>query len=213
MENGERIICQVCGQEQGSIRGLSQHLRHTHAMKPQEYFDRYLRRSETEGICPVCGKPTPFDSIRKGYKTFCGRRCSNKSDEKRAVQRQHAAEKTAEDWAAIYEKQKQTRREHFGDEHYGLYGSDAFHQLMEERYGDIYFRFPHDPQKGTQVRQLHEMLPKLEEHGISVQPDEKFDIMSCRCAACGHEFQMQLGELLSQDVGQGVCPHCHPRRQ
>nr|DAJ53915.1 MAG TPA: endonuclease-like protein [Caudoviricetes sp.] len=37
----------------------------------------YLWNGGEKGYCPVCGRPTKFISIHKGYNKFCGKSCAN----------------------------------------------------------------------------------------------------------------------------------------
>ena len=135
----QRIVCKACGQEQKSPKGLGQHVRRQHGLSAQEYYDQYVKTDPEEGTCPLCGKPTKFVSIQRGYQPFCGARCANRSEEKRSAIRQHIADRTDEQKAEIAAKARATRLEHYGDENYGLYGSDAFKQLMLDRYGDEHY--------------------------------------------------------------------------
>lgn len=135
----QRIVCEVCHQEQKSPKGLGQHVRNQHGLSAQEYYDQYLKADDAEGICPICGKPTKFVSIQRGYQPFCGARCANRSEEKRSAIRQHIAERTDEQREEIKKKCRSTRLEHYGDENYGLYGSDSFKKTMLERYGDEHY--------------------------------------------------------------------------
>ena len=74
------MICQICGKEL-SGKGLGSHLM-THKISTKEYYDKYLKQSN-EGICPVCGKETPFLKISRGYQRHCSQKCSQKSEEVR----------------------------------------------------------------------------------------------------------------------------------
>lgn len=135
----EAIVCQICHQVQKSPKGLGQHVRRQHGLSAQEYYDQHVRIDSNEGTCPGCGKSTKFVSIQKGYQPFCGVVCSNQSEAKRETIKMHIAERTEEEKRAIQEKARATRLEHFGDENYGLYGSDSFKQQMLDRYGDEYY--------------------------------------------------------------------------
>lgn len=135
----QKIACAICHKEQKSPKGLGQHVRRQHGLSAQEYYDQWVKVDEDEGVCPICGRPTPFLSIQRGYQRFCSSRCANQSDEKRATIRRHIAERTDEEQEEINAKCRQSRLEHYGDESYGLYGSDSFKQLMEERYGDEHY--------------------------------------------------------------------------
>lgn len=71
------MICEICNKEFDNYKGLSSHIRQTHNITSKYYYDKYLKK-DTEGICPVCGKETPFIKISKGYQKHCCQTCSQK---------------------------------------------------------------------------------------------------------------------------------------
>ena len=64
--------CRECGQPFTTEKGLSDHLRSGHAINIQEYYDKYVAGSQ-EGKCVVCGEPTTFLSMSKGYRQYCSK--------------------------------------------------------------------------------------------------------------------------------------------
>jgi len=65
--------CEICGKEYAGYNGFSQHVsRH---LPHQEYYDQYLK-TEEEGYCKHCGKPTNFKSLKLGYADFCPTTCA-----------------------------------------------------------------------------------------------------------------------------------------
>jgi len=79
------FICKICNKSFNSIFSFSSHIKNEHKpLTAKLYYDKYLKKLN-EGICPVCGKPTSFESISKGYKHYCSSKCgtvSNESKEK-----------------------------------------------------------------------------------------------------------------------------------
>lgn len=67
--------CKVCSTVYAKACSLGTHLWKTHKLRPQEYYDRYVR-GEGDGKCAHCGSPTKFRSIGEGYKEFCSRKCA-----------------------------------------------------------------------------------------------------------------------------------------
>lgn len=59
--------CRFCGVEYKSIQSLGLHVRQKHGMESKEYYDKFFK-TDTEGICEVCGKPTKFYRISQGGK-------------------------------------------------------------------------------------------------------------------------------------------------
>ena len=73
------------------------HIWSKHRIKKHEYYDTYIK-TELDGKCKVCGKPTSFISLINGYKTYCSSAC---------VARCPDAKKKAAD----------SIKERYGDEH------------------------------------------------------------------------------------------------
>ena len=66
--------CELCGKE---YKRLGHHVKHTHKVDLQIYFDKYLKTPE-DGKCIVCSKPTEFlgeNRISTGYSKFCSDAC------------------------------------------------------------------------------------------------------------------------------------------
>jgi len=74
--------CSICNIEVSS-KGISSHLRRRHQTSNQEYYDQFIKKLN-EGICPICGKATKFDTILTGYRKYCSTRCLNLDPETRA---------------------------------------------------------------------------------------------------------------------------------
>lgn len=69
--------CRICGKD---CKILANHLR-VHDVTPRGYYDRYLK-SDGEGVCPVCGKPTTFRGFSVGYDRCCSKQCAAKNPER-----------------------------------------------------------------------------------------------------------------------------------
>lgn len=67
--------CEICNKE---FSHLGNHLRYHHNITSQEYYDKYLKTTETEGLCNICGKPTKFLGLSKGYRDTCSSSCGSK---------------------------------------------------------------------------------------------------------------------------------------
>ena len=62
--------CRECGHPFVTEKALSEHLRSSHQLQIKEYYDKYVA-GPTDGKCEVCGNPTTFISMSKGYKKKC----------------------------------------------------------------------------------------------------------------------------------------------
>jgi hypothetical protein len=71
------VNCLICDNVFDDNRALATHIRFTHKMKAQEYYDKYLKQSG-EGICK-CLQPTTFKSIVQGYCGSCSYLCAEEA--------------------------------------------------------------------------------------------------------------------------------------
>jgi len=69
------IICKICREKFESNKSMSWHVKH-HNLTNKEYYDLYIK-SDKEGVCLTCGKPTEFISMNKGYRQHCCKKCLN----------------------------------------------------------------------------------------------------------------------------------------
>lgn len=72
----EEAECLICGK---SYTNLGYHISQAHSISPKEYYDKYLKKDH-DGICVVCGKPTRFYSLSKGYIRTCSSECNGKDE-------------------------------------------------------------------------------------------------------------------------------------
>ncbi len=72
--------CEICGRECKNWISFSAHIVRKHNITTRYYYDKYLKKDEKEGIC-YCGNPINFYRIKTGYQKYCGRKCSNRSEE------------------------------------------------------------------------------------------------------------------------------------
>ena len=136
MRVGEEWVCLVC-QENGiekrfdGVAGFTSHLRHMVGKENhpkdkkfcKEYYDRFLKENEDEGICqnPNCpnGNPeTSFQSITKGYSVGCCGSCSQKVPRTRertiATNMKKYGTKSHNQSEEVKEKKKETWLENYG---------------------------------------------------------------------------------------------------
>ena len=79
-----QITCKICDK---SIINLGQHVRMAHKIKPQEYYDTFIKEP-TEGICMICSKATRYVDTNRGYKKYCSNLCSNKDKDLQRIKTQ-----------------------------------------------------------------------------------------------------------------------------
>ena len=69
------IVCKCCGRTFNSYAGLGIHLRKNN-ITTKQYYDTHIKKFG-EGICKMCGNPTRFNSIPRGYSRYCSNKCIN----------------------------------------------------------------------------------------------------------------------------------------
>ena len=134
------VKCLDCGREFNSNNGLSRHIG-VH-MAQEEYFDKYLRTSEQEGKCVICGKSTRFRNFV--YSTCCDQSCRNtwinqnrSEEERQEISKKISKAHRTED---VLSKTKQTNIERYGVP-YTTQNSDVQEkrkQTCQEKYGTDY---------------------------------------------------------------------------
>jgi hypothetical protein len=133
---GKLMYCEICKEfETKTFRGLSLHVKNKHNFDVQKYYDLYMRKVD-EGVC-VCGNPTKFISMTRGYFKYCSPKCSSNSIETITKKQQTKLEKygninyvnkekssktwknkSIEDINEIVNKRKNTKKAVYGDENF-----------------------------------------------------------------------------------------------
>lgn len=73
--------CRICGEEIEKpnrnilYSTLVKHVKREHGLAQKDYYDKYIK-TENEGTCALCSKPTVFRSVGIGYNKFCSVSCS-----------------------------------------------------------------------------------------------------------------------------------------
>lgn len=77
--------CGICRRKFKLIGNLSYHITAIHNINKQEYYDEYFQKTDDEGFCKVCGKPTKFRNLSYGYNRYCSKTCIGKSGRGRKI--------------------------------------------------------------------------------------------------------------------------------
>lgn len=64
--------CLICKKKFNKYSGLSSHLKYTHKLSTEEYFDKFFLK--VNKVC-ICGNKKKFQSIKHGYNRYCGAKC------------------------------------------------------------------------------------------------------------------------------------------
>jgi len=76
MPNRKEIKCAICGRKCKGTRGLAFHLR-SHSVSNEEYYLTYICPDSNR--CVICGQPTKFNKLSKGFYKTCCKECRIKS--------------------------------------------------------------------------------------------------------------------------------------
>lgn len=63
--------CLICNSDFKSNPGLGKHIKSTHRISTQEYFDQYIDSEHKRKFCPICHKENRFVNFIVGYNLGC----------------------------------------------------------------------------------------------------------------------------------------------
>lgn len=87
--------CKICNKHFDRIQSLGSHFVQRHRISKEEYYLKYLTKSEPQHLCGVCNKPTRFHNLIVGYGRFCSGVCAGKANKFRSEEdRQKIADAT-----------------------------------------------------------------------------------------------------------------------
>ncbi len=108
--------CEICKQE---VKYFNRHLaKHHPEISQLDYFNKYIRTSESQGFCKFCGKPTTFFGPIAGFATYCNAKCQMLDPDMQEKYKTSYKEKTGYDHnfknPKIIDKIKRTQSEKYG---------------------------------------------------------------------------------------------------
>jgi len=68
IDKSNKFQCQICGIDLSNMKTPTGHFKF-HNLSAIQYYDKYIRK-EGEGICPISGQTTTFESFEKGYRIY-----------------------------------------------------------------------------------------------------------------------------------------------
>lgn len=101
--------CLICNNEYKSNAGLGRHIKVSHHLSTQDYYDSYIDYSLSSKYCNICGKENNFINFIAGYSLGCCTEHTNLI--KYGVTNVYASEYAKQ-------KMKQTKLEKYGDPNY-----------------------------------------------------------------------------------------------
>lgn len=70
------LICKICNKTFKNKKSLGAHIGYCHNTK--KYYDTFIKKSNDEIQCKICGNETEFINLQKGYKQTCSKECCDK---------------------------------------------------------------------------------------------------------------------------------------
>ena len=101
--------CLICNNEYKSNAGLGKHIKVSHHLTTQEYYDIYIDNSLSNKYCSICGKENKFNNFIVGYNLGC---CTEHTN----LLRYGATNVYASEYAK--QKMKQTKLKRYGNPNY-----------------------------------------------------------------------------------------------
>ena len=134
------FTCAICNREFTKLDRLSWHIHRTHKIQPQDYYDKYLIKNESEKYCPTCG--CRLSGGLGGYPKHCSIKCSTLDPIVQAKFNSTMQQKYGVHWSAqskeLQDKQKQTAYERRPDDPFNAKlankTKDSKRQLIEEEH-------------------------------------------------------------------------------
>lgn len=97
--------CAICHSTY-SLKGLVTHLRRAHNLSVQQYYDSFIDITHEQVVCVVCGKPTKFASLTRGYHIYCSNLCMSRDPQTDIKRRNTCKTRYGDDTYRNPEKQR-----------------------------------------------------------------------------------------------------------
>lgn len=136
----DEVVCVICGYCTTNHQSFNSHITHAHKIKSKDYYDTYIK-SENDGKCKTCGKPTNFFNMWHGYRQFCSDSCmsSNKDiqDKRKQTSLKHYGVEFPHSSQEIKDKTANTCLEKYGatNLYASQYGKQKIRETLLSRYG------------------------------------------------------------------------------
>ena len=195
-------ICKICNFEAKSYNILGHHLKYTHNLSTQDYYNIYFKQPD-EGICKTCGKETNFLGFNYGgYAPYCSLKCANSNKDKRKKGVQTIRNKNNGGWISIPEeskkigqkKRKQSLIDHFGDN----YGSILTNKGKEKREKTCLEKYGSNSALGSNKIREKGKVTSLKKYGVEcpASSDEiRNKIKNTNLEKYGVEYAQQNAEI------------------
>lgn len=190
----EEHNCKLCGFYYSHNRALSTHLQFKHKdYTTQTYYDKFYK-IEDEGKCVICGKPTKFFNLMKGYLDCCCKSCSHKTEHFKTSYNASIATRTEEE---IKEWRNASKNKIRNNSSTGRCISDK--EALKR--------------KQQSIKHLKEIIEKGNCTFIDYEMDSnniKVAKVKFKCNKCGNEYtRIRAGlDRRNREHNYGLCPIC-----
>jgi hypothetical protein len=131
------VVCEICGKECKSLKGLGPHVSRIHKITSEEYYLKYIGEQK---YC-YCGEKTKFISLGEGFFSYCSVKCMTNSKNINDKKKQTNLERRGVEYPGqskkVKEKMKETNLKVRGVEYPGQSEEvkEKIKQTCRERFG------------------------------------------------------------------------------
>lgn len=208
------FICKICNKEFNSIHALSLHLK-LHNISAEEYYKKYLLKPG-EGLCKVCGKPTKYHSLSKGFYTYCCNDCIGKDKEivkkREETSIKHFGVKHASELEKYKEKAKHTYKEKTGYDH-NMHNPESIRKVVEERKKNETIKLKYKINGiNYSNKAKNEFLNFIKPYNLTLLDYEDKEHIKIKCNICNSEIKTRT-QFIYQRIKKHIipCSFCQPK--
>ena len=208
------FICKICNKEFNSIHALSLHLK-LHNISAEEYYKKYLLKPG-EGLCKVCGKPTKYHSLSKGFYTYCCNDCIGKDKEivkkREETSIKRFGVKHASELEKYKDKAKQTYKEKTGYDH-NMHNPESIRKVVEERKKNETIKLKYKINGiNYSNKAKNEFLNFIKPYNLTLLDYEDKEHIKIKCNICNSEIKTRT-QFIYQRIKKHIipCSFCQPK--
>lgn len=213
------LKCRLCDKVFDNIRELTLHIVISHKMLSKDYYDQFYK-TETDGKCETCGKPTKFYRISQGgYYRFCSKKCSAQSESTKARKKEtndilyggigFASKELSnkvknvckEKYGVEYASQSKTFKDKVKENSLKKYGVESVNQCdWKINKGKEKYNLTMTTQYGNEYKQLY---PEIISYNNNM--------LICHCNKCNNTYNISKQTFLRRKkLDADTCLYCNP---
>lgn len=230
------IFCRICNkQTKYTIETFAVgHLKkyHPECKTSKDYYDKFYK-VPGEGVCPVCGKDTKYQTFTIGYAKHCSSKCTAKNPESKKklkntlelrygdknyvnkeALRNSWKNKSQKELQIIVEKNKQTKLQRYGNKNFN--NCEQIEQTKLKKYGNKNYTNIEKIKKSLvnfyNNKRINYINKQIKKENLNIfLLDCKKDWYKFKCNTCNNDFEIrwQLYNLRKKSNSK-ICLHCNP---